>query len=178
MARWTTVGVASIVATSGVLWTVVCCGGCLALVWPVHRTIGVFDLGDGLTVHVWSESAELSPAMYFRVDSNGVEVVPQTYIGGDQGQAQRFEFRTATAAGGGLRCLYEATRAVKDDMFLIVYVPDTKECWPRLQDLEWIGDAAVAEKWRKRFQRLWSENPGFPANRFSEGAKSIAPAGK
>ena len=138
-----------------------CGGGLWWLFGPPGRHIGSFDIGQGREVRIWSEGDWLEPVgMYYQISEGGEVVWPKSHIGVDRGQ--RFEFRTASAAGGKLSCVYEVNSATNRPPFLIIYDSETHESWPRLKDGDWSGDPAVMRKWQDRYRKLRDDNPEMP----------------
>ena len=147
----------------------VCGGGVWWFFQPPGRHIGSFDIGNGLTVRIWSEGEWIEPhvGMYYEIVENGKIVCPTTWFGVDHGQ--QFEFKTASADGDDeekLRCLYEVNSARNTSEFLIIYEIESRESWPRMGDGEQRGDPAVMRKWHERYWKLRDANPGFPRGHY------------
>jgi hypothetical protein len=148
------------------------CSGCLWSVMERLRFSQSFDIGGGRTLRVWSirrgilddlsQFTDPNPLLvYYRVESRSGELVRQTFLEhDDEGE---YEFRSVTADGGRLACVYEVTRAANNFYFLLMYDAESRESWPRVRDDETNQMPGVVAKWRERYRRLKAEHPELPA---------------
>jgi len=150
------------------------CGGCLLSQFQKPRFRYEFDIGNGRTVTIWSIRRDIlkeflqygeldtdpSPLMvYYRVHRDGRELTHTTYLeGDDEGD---YQFDVLLAEGGQLACVYEVNRSKRSSYMVIMYDATSGESWPR-DAHNWLHDAEMRQKWRKRFERIRQEHPDFP----------------
>jgi hypothetical protein len=139
-------------------------GLCLWSLQPRPEWSQDFDIGNGLTLRVWSavddDWVEANPpAVYYRIEAGAREIVPATYLYYDDQHGHAF--RLVTADAGRLVCVYEPRRCVEESEFLLMFDAATQESWPRMR-----GEGGRltdrAAKWRTRYERLKAENPSLP----------------
>jgi hypothetical protein len=88
--------------------------------------------------------------VYYRIDRNGTELAPTTFLDDDDGK--EYQFKVLVAEGGRLVCVYEVSRGSDNSYLNILYDAGSGESWPRDRS---------NRKWRERFERLQREHPSF-----------------
>ena len=146
-------------------------GCCSICIWSMQKSEEVFwshefDLGGGRVLHVWSslehEPFEThSPAVYYRIDEQGRELVHTTYLGSSHDR--EFDFQTVTAENGKLACVYERSLATTSHSYLLMFDSKSAESWPRVRDNETTQVSFVIAKWKERHKRLKAANPDLPS---------------
>lgn len=118
------------------------------------RGLGVFDLGDGRQVRVWSQPHFGDPSsVWFEVSRDGRPLQPPRGLGRlDLGG---YEVRTVWTADGSVSCTYAAGDPPK---FAVLCDWAAGEVWPS-------GDDAAIPRWRERYDRLRAAHPELPPHR-------------
>jgi hypothetical protein len=153
MKKWFTV-VAVLVLSSTAI-----CAGCTSILFP-GRELGTFEIGNNGRVRIWSELNSWNhafPGVYYSVEVSGEMMVPRTFIGVDAGDD--FTFRTASAEGGRIACVYEVNRATTDSQYFIIYDSATGASWPRHSEQHW------QQKWRECYHKLRAAAADVPVVR-------------
>lgn len=143
------------------------CGGCLWSALERPRFTQTFDIGGGRTLTVWSVRRDVlldfdtdpNPLMvHYRIDRDGTELVPTTFL--DHDDEGSYQFNVLVAEGGRLVCAYEVSRGSENGYMTILYDAASGESWPR-DNANWHFYPAVKRKWRERFERVQREHPGY-----------------
>jgi hypothetical protein len=96
--------------------------------------------------------------VYYRIDRNGTELAPTTFLEHDDGK--EYQFKVLVAEGGRLVCVYEVSRGSDNSYLTILYDARSGESWPR-DRANWISNPEIKRKWRERFERLQREHPSY-----------------
>ena len=157
---------------AGFVCLTILAGVATGLVWwdanPSPRFRHAIDIGNGRVLTVWSTKRggalylDSDPLIvYYRIDAGGREVVNTTFL--DHDDLGVYEFRTARAEGGRLICVYEATRAVKNPYFFLIFDAETGESWPDAWGARGGTYRQALDRWRERAARIRAEHAELPS---------------